>query len=452
MIFKYLQRKIKSLFLLLFLLFSSSVEALKVITSNLLHEQAYTTYLKAPSLKVELDHRNKKFKEFLNREKADIICLQEFHADSWGAVVKEFAQENDYTLLEELKPDDRDGLKTRLGILTNNKTIQLKDKTYTNKHGRIMTQHCIDKITNQEFVVFNIHAPWGQGGKRKDQTAEYKKCIRLAGNLPIIAVGDWNTDGTPEENKNKKILLETVFAATDGFEDISNSLPHTARSVNKMDETQKIDYIVTRGFKKPGLVITEPPHSPQGFNLLLPHTDNSNGASSFDPHSPDNHWSDHAAVIVDFDTAQQPATIQVQKTTPITPQTVQIPKTTQATTTSQPTPEKVPENTKNDRSKQELTVVDKPADKPMQKKPGFALKGKVLLGATGISMAYAIHKICAKKLKGKEFSALKYLTTFVMTFGELATFKHSMKKSREQKIFTTALTALIGGGIALNRA
>lgn len=432
MIYTKLKQKVTSLFILLCLLFASSAEALKVISSNLLHEYAYNNYLKAKNLKIELATRNKKFKAFLKQEKADIICLQEFHEESWKAIVEEFAQENDYTLLEELNPDAREGLKTRLGILINNKTIESKGKTYTNKHAKIMSQRCLDKTNNQEFVVFNIHAPWGQGGKKRDQTEKYKKCIKFAGKLPIIAVGDWNTDGNPEDNKNKEILLETVFSPADGFEDISNGLAHTARSVHAMDDAQKIDYVVTRGFKKPQLVTTEPPHSPQGFNLLLPHTDNSNGASSFNPKSPDNHWSDHAAVIVDFDIAEQ------NKQEPVKPEQQQQPQ------------QKI--DNKNKPVAQEEPNKENP--KPINKKNGanarFEHKGKVLLAATGLTMAYATHQICQKKLKNKKFSATEYAKTFITTFAELTTVQHSMKTT-EQKLFTAALTALVGGEILLHR-
>ena len=266
-------------------------KSFKFVSSNLLKNSPYIKFCSDSLLRIPFATREAKFLAFMKTEQPDIICLQEVD-EQWVKALKPLLKDG-YILLSNFN--------TELAIMYKSKAFKAVGSFDFNAPAKIMSQkfQCNDNGTLKEFYVLNIHAPWGQGGINSSYAALYQACVTKAQkeNCPILAMGDWNTDGDQKKNRNKEIL-EGIFVNTGtGFADLSAGVRFTARGVNEMDQQQKIDYLVAQGFNPIVPTRVEPPV----FDHLLVHAlgKKTEKETTFNPQDPANHWSDHAALITE---------------------------------------------------------------------------------------------------------------------------------------------------------
>jgi len=288
------------------------------MTSNLLGEEPYERYSRIDAgLRPLFSTRILQCIETIKKQEPDLIMLQELDKDwgkwLWKALNKTYSFVFDHT---------KEG-NTQMAFMYKKTTIKLSGTSHLEQAAKILSQQFIERNTGKSFLAIVIHAPWGQGGIKSSYQKRYEHYLsfttKRGEKIPVIAMGDWNTDGSPEQNNNKEIF-KRIFDANNYIEHTKN-LPFTARGTNNSDKTQCIDYIMTAGFKE----VIPAKTVPTLFQHLLIHSPI--GTIPFDVNDSNNHYSDHAAVIVDLEIADtgedlsmpKPATSALEKPTSAIP-------------------------------------------------------------------------------------------------------------------------------------
>lgn len=169
----------------------------------------------------------KQFANIINKQKPDIICLQEL-TNAYENKLKTFIP--NYHFTGENRFNNKSIWHSHFGeknvIITNLKVIKTKTHSLSkklNKIGkrsllsifpRIATVTIISKA-NQNFTVINTHLDHLTNISRKTQLIYLKQIIELNNNYPIILTGDFNLNTENEnfqdfvkymENQNCKLI------------------------------------------------------------------------------------------------------------------------------------------------------------------------------------------------------------------------------------------------------
>jgi len=282
-------KKLQAILFLFLVLSFASLEAFRVMTSNVLGERAYEKHCTQSNLKLDLNIRINKLIFTLKKISPDLVGFQEFDTYEQGALMRAFSKEYAFIVATELPAYHQ--MHSHLAFMYKKSVIKADGQSHIDSDAKILSQKFIDVKKGNRFIAMVIHAPWGQGGDEPSYENTYAKYLSFVGFNPVIVMGDWNTDGNPLKNHNKEIF-NRLF---NGFVDHTSNLPFTARGVNDSDQEQKIDYIVSVGFRVTGNTQIEP----QSFNHLLVHGSVWN--TRFNVADTRNHYSDHAAVFVDLE-------------------------------------------------------------------------------------------------------------------------------------------------------
>ncbi len=265
---------------------------IKIITSNVLGESAYKKYAKCST--VALGTRLNAFKELLNFEKPDVMCLQELDRFWLDGLQAMSAFSGHQVIAEHL---------SLLAIvfnparLTHLKTVHRA--TGPGKGIQAVTFRVND--TGQVFCVINIHAPFP---KAENFQADYDFVINQFKNVPVVAMGDLNTGSS-----DNSVFFSRLFSS---FQELAPTVGFTSRNVHT-NAGEKIDYVYGQDVVASSAHTA--PNCMSNVDLLLPHAPN----SSFDFSDTNNHYSDHAAVVVEVSLPEVAVVAPVVPVVPVVP-------------------------------------------------------------------------------------------------------------------------------------
>ena len=172
-------------FLVSLLSFTAELEALKLITSNLLKEEAYKNGCINKKFKVSFETRVESFKSLLKQEMPDTCCLQECD-EPWKKEIETIIQNSE---LRHYKLIRLNKSVTNLAILINTQTIKQEGPATETTEPRMMIQRFSEISSKQSFFIINIHAHWRC--RETDQHLDsYLKKIKFTQAFPTLAVGD----------------------------------------------------------------------------------------------------------------------------------------------------------------------------------------------------------------------------------------------------------------------
>ena len=304
-----------------------AAETLGIMAFNVLREGTYK-FACRPQYYIPLEKRVVACKKAINENKPDLIGLSECTI-GWVNALKDLKPYKFLTLVSV--ESDSSFFKSTVEI--NSVSDDVLNRPGTNIYADVafmynserlvpvgeircphygspglLSQKFKDLKTNQEFISILIHAPWGQG-----MVAEYdnyharwyqEACNEaVKSTLPVIAMGDWNTDDVRKSGNSNGAMFDEVF---NGFFDlIMPSVEFTARWPDDSCQKTSPDHI--KFYADPSqyeLKVKSINAVPEKFKHLLAHegqSDTNNSEGAFDPLDRDNHSSDHRALIVNLE-------------------------------------------------------------------------------------------------------------------------------------------------------
>ncbi len=173
----------------------------------------------------------KKLQEYI-KEGVDIFCLQECLGEDAAKIKEKLGSDFDCKTFENLTPDQKGKEsytfynKRKFEFIKSNNTFFSENKKNPTKGLFLGLAITFKDITsNQNFVVENVHGPFGRADLAKKNSEELKS---LYPDIPVISVGDYNIDSS-ELNEQEGVQtfacnLATNFDAEDpndrGKEDV----------------------------------------------------------------------------------------------------------------------------------------------------------------------------------------------------------------------------------------
>ena len=247
-----------------------------IMSSNLLAEKPYSKYCKTARL--EFEFRKLRFLELIRAEAPEIMLLQEVDPAWREALISNLRLLGYEVVFGEC-------WSSGLAVAWRSTSFKSLGNWASDSEAGLLVGKLQSLSAERKLTVINLHAPWGKASIR---AAAYNQYLVADGS--IVVGGDFNTDN-PETNTNLTFFMSNYFSEQLQFSEATKMLDFTARNVNT-NHPEKLDYIVMKGLVSSGAKAI-----PSSVQLLLPHAD----GAHFSPENKDNHFSDHAAVLVTWD-------------------------------------------------------------------------------------------------------------------------------------------------------
>ncbi len=222
----------------------NNTRGVSVVTSNVESFSHYwdTRYdMKdlAKKLRMSDELRVEKFRAFVNSTEADVYCLQEFDKKpdnkGWMDYVQAAPELAHYSIIHSLV--------TNLVILFNPNKLTLVAATLK-KEARM--QAALFSVNGQPLVVLNNHAKFNEMPRLK---GDYQEVLASVAGLPIVAMGDWNTDYgkdpekfDPRKGNENLVMLRTILFSAPVWQELASNIALTTRSPIARDAFETVDY------------------------------------------------------------------------------------------------------------------------------------------------------------------------------------------------------------------
>jgi len=322
----------------------SGTATYRIMSSNLEAFRHYDAFMRGDHAQEVFDRyfrvanpvRVANFVRTLREEMPDVMCLQEADVGGWMQALD--ANPEAKALLVEYHSARFD----EASLVTFVRRPLTIAQFFNEAPARAQVVLVDDNINGNHFAVLNTHARFDA---MRRCTNEYQSLIRRAHTLPLVACGDFNTDygATPMQlfkqsggNENLAVMQHLLFPASE-WTYVTDTLPFTSRSVVGLDVFEKIDHILVRThqrLEKAEVSSVCPPPEKAHRMLPLAVTESRerpaawreredvqrqgmkgsppvlyNAAGQWDKHSPENHYSDHAAIIAAVTLRGSPPTL-----------------------------------------------------------------------------------------------------------------------------------------------